>query len=121
MTRERDTRWFGGFPAPKNGLPGGVSGFVLSQRQATSKASIDIFVRFPLAPRLEGVHIQQVHSRQRHALFYKGLPTRILVMAEIPQQKLFGQESPVAVLVFFNKKETAQVAWFNSSHKKGKE
>ena len=26
-----------------------VSGFALSQRQATSKVSIDIFVRFPLA------------------------------------------------------------------------
>ena len=36
-----------------------VRGFALSQRQATSKVSIDIFVRFPLASRLEEVHIRR--------------------------------------------------------------
>ena len=55
-----------------------VSGFTLSQRQATSKGSIGIFVRFPLAS-LAGRSARTydgITSAYRHASLYEGPPTR---------------------------------------------
>ena len=57
-----------------------ASGFTLSQRQATSKVSIDIFVRFPLASSAgRSVHTTSSLARQPPRFaekWFTGLPTR---------------------------------------------
>ena len=54
-----------------------VSGFALFQRQATSKVSIGIFVRFPLASSAgRSAHTVGLHAG-RQASQKSGLPTRI--------------------------------------------